>query len=83
MNDEVISIIAVRHKVGPDQPTTKQLADAVEAVLPEEPVALGALTRVYSELGANDMGYLRHLGFDFDTANRLITVVWETRSHDQ
>lgn len=83
-DDNVLYLFAVRTKAEPSgelhSRTMQGITEALEAALPVETIAQGAVVTLYSVLTANHNGYLREFGFDFDTANRLVTVVWNSES---
>ena len=80
-NEEVVYFIAIRTAARPRgggeiRDAMKALDDAgllAKPPLPDRHYAV-AWSRPYRDLSANDNGYLRELGLDFDSANRIVTV---------
>jgi len=77
---EALYVVAVRTPIEEGGAQHRRIMDAIETALESsitlkaEGVEVGATVTLYSALTANHNGYLRELGFDFDTANRLVTV---------
>ena len=84
---EAVYIVAVRTKLDPSgkvhHDTMEALTKVLDLALPGETVARGATVTPYSDLTANHNGYLREFGFDFDTANQILTVAWENVGGDE
>ncbi len=85
--DEAVYLVAVRAKpqpVGNANPIDHNgIMEGIKAALdnylpPRAVVARGASVSLCSALTANHNGYLREFGFDFDSANSIITVAWRT-----
>lgn len=73
---EFVYVIAIRsqaHATAADMEKALNLLGAVEGT-----AAVAMIKRPYSELTANDHGHLRELGFTFEDANEIATVVWTT-----
>lgn len=80
-SEEVVYFIAIRTAAPPEG--GGEIRDAMKALddagLLAKPPLLGthyavAWFRPYEEMTSNDNGYLRELGLDFDSANRIVTV---------
>ena len=82
--EEALYLVAVRTPVeegGAQHTRTMQaIEQALDASIPlkADGTAVGATVTLCSALTANHHGYLREFGFDFGTANQLITVATAT-----
>lgn len=83
-NEEIVYFVAVRTSKPQDgievQAAMKALNEAgllAQPPLPDAHYAV-AWAKQCSEMTANDNGYLRELGLDFDDANAIATVAWTT-----
>lgn len=81
--EEALYLVAVRTKIEPGGSQHTRTMEAIHQALGSkiplkaEGTVVGASVTLYSALTANHNGYLREFGFDFNTANHLITVATE------
>lgn len=85
MPEEALYLVAVRTPIEPGGAQHTRTMQAIEQALGAsiplkgEGTTVGAAVALYSALTANHHGYLREFGFDFNTANQLITVATERK----
>jgi hypothetical protein len=79
-SEEVVYFVAIRTAAPRAGAEVRDVMEALDnAGLLTKPPMPGthyavAWSRPYKELTANDNGYLRELGLDFDSANAIVTV---------
>jgi hypothetical protein len=87
-NGEALYLVAVRTKIEPGGSQHTRTMEAIEQALGAsiplraEGTTVGASVTLCSTLTANHHDYLREFGFDFDTANHLITVAWSNAEEE-